>query len=72
MRLCVLATALQPQARGELPWGRIGLERSHQGWTLTNLAIPLMIADLQADIDATQGIITRPMLVPPSSRRAEG
>jgi hypothetical protein len=37
-----------------------------------NLAIPLMIADLQADIDTTEWIITRPMLVPPSSRRAEG
>jgi hypothetical protein len=37
-----------------------------------NLAIPLMISDLQADIDATQWLITRPMLVPPSSRRAEG
>jgi hypothetical protein len=72
MRLCVLATAPQPQARGELLWGRIGLGRSHQGWTTMDLAGPLMIADLLADIGATQWLITRPMLVPPSSRRAEG
>jgi hypothetical protein len=72
MRPCVRPTAPQPQERGELPWGRIGLGRSHQGWTLMNLAIPLMIADLQADFDTTQWIITRPMLVPPSSRCTEG
>ena len=72
MRLYVLALAPQPQAPGELSWSRIGQGRPHQGWTLMNLAIPLMISDLQADIDATQWLITRPMLVPPSSRRAEG
>jgi hypothetical protein len=35
-------------------------------------AIPSMISALQADIDATHWLVTRPMLVPPSSRRADG
>ena len=55
----MLATALQPQVRGEPAWGRAGLGRSHQGWTPMHPAIPLMISGLQADIDATQWIITR-------------
>jgi hypothetical protein len=72
MRLGVLATAPRPRARGEPAWGRAGLGRSHQGWTPMHPAIPSMISGLQAAIDATQWIIIRPMLAPPSSRRAEG